>query len=821
MMWQPEYRVCPKTGRRYEVEPRHGWYRWIWPVTGFLATVWFLVRVVPKPSRAMYPCQRAAFPIASSFVAYLIGIFTTTAILGKARAHIRQARYVVAGVCLLAAVLAAWTTIGIDGDRAGAGVFVPTDGANNPIGVARGTCPGRVVWVRDPNATDWSPSLNSSTTDYWWDDNHTSQAAVDEMYSKGVRWLTNSTTDEEAWDKLFRSFNQRKGRGDVGYTAGEKIAIKPNHVQQRSLTYADTSQAADLSPQMMVALLKQLVNKAGVPQDCITICDSSRYISNKEFNRCYALFPNVHYMSTNFYTANGDDRTTDSRRPAVTPSDPCITATHYSHVGATGLTIPPSAQPMPFVESTYNVNLAIMKGHSSVGATFCGKNWYGCFCAPPGAGTLPWSDPADTAHVSAYVGNAYTPTMGNYRLQVDLMGNKNLGEKTVLFVLDGLWGFQHHGGSSRPIRFSYPPFNDDYPSSLLMSQDMVAIDSVGLDFIRSQFSDNMGGTYGAISSAVDDYLHEAALADNPPSGTVYGYEPNGVQKRFSSLGVHEHWNNPIEKKYTRNLGTGNGIELVATDPLVCSGRPTGDVNGDCKSDFGDMALLAGNWNVTTELATNGDFASSLSGWTLASGTGTITATLDPDGNPAKSVRIARTVATTSTSGWRFYQAIPVTSGRHYKLMAQWKGNLTPVGATATTPRNTAEVYVGFVNSLPPATWGSSMYYKRYENTTSANNKNIKSDGTWDWEEITASMNSALSDGVFLATGNYMVVAFTITGNTNSGTVSYLVDNVSVRETGSDPAGDLDGDWAVGWFDMMNYANHWLDCGLVDTAACLN
>jgi hypothetical protein len=26
--------------------------------------------------------------------------------------------------------------------------------------------------------------------------------------------------------------------------------------------------------------------------------------------------------------------------------------------------------------------------------------------------------------------------------------------------------------------------------------------------------------------------------------------------------VHEHWNNPEDKEYTRNLGTGDGIELV-------------------------------------------------------------------------------------------------------------------------------------------------------------------------------------------------------------------------------------------------------------------
>jgi len=28
------------------------------------------------------------------------------------------------------------------------------------------------------------------------------------------------------------------------------------------------------------------------------------------------------------------------------------------------------------------------------------------------------------------------------------------------------------------------------------------------------------------------------------------------------LGVHEHWNNNIDKKYSRNLGKGKGIELI-------------------------------------------------------------------------------------------------------------------------------------------------------------------------------------------------------------------------------------------------------------------
>jgi hypothetical protein len=36
-------------------------------------------------------------------------------------------------------------------------------------------------------------------------------------------------------------------------------------------------------------------------------------------------------------------------------------------------------------------------------------------------------------------------------------------------------------------------------------------------------------------------------------------------RRLASLGVHEHWNDPKAKKYSRNLGSGKGIELVAVE----------------------------------------------------------------------------------------------------------------------------------------------------------------------------------------------------------------------------------------------------------------
>jgi hypothetical protein len=63
-------------------------------------------------------------------------------------------------------------------------------------------------------------------------------------------------------------------------------------------------------------------------------------------------------------------------------------------------------------------------------------------------------------------------------------------------------------------------------------------------------------------SGADDYLHEAAQADNPPSGTFYDPDHATGVTRLASLGVHEHWNNARDRQYSRNLGTGKGIELL-------------------------------------------------------------------------------------------------------------------------------------------------------------------------------------------------------------------------------------------------------------------
>jgi hypothetical protein len=142
--------------------------------------------------------------------------------------------------------------------------------------------------------------------------------------------------------------------------------------------------------------------------------------------------------------------------------------------------------------------------------------------------------------------------MGTYNPMVDLMGHRDLGGKTVLYLIDGLYASGEQ--NSKLERWESSPFDGHWTASLFVSQDPVAIDSVLVDFFGAEKASRH--MYGA----VDNYLHEAALANKPPSGALYDPEGNGAP--LESLGVHEHWNNPKQKQYSRNLRTGQGIELL-------------------------------------------------------------------------------------------------------------------------------------------------------------------------------------------------------------------------------------------------------------------
>jgi len=66
---------------------------------GLLALTWFLVRVIPKPQRAFYPCQRAAFPLATGFLIWFFGFIGSVALFRKSRHAFKRYR-IIAGIFL-------------------------------------------------------------------------------------------------------------------------------------------------------------------------------------------------------------------------------------------------------------------------------------------------------------------------------------------------------------------------------------------------------------------------------------------------------------------------------------------------------------------------------------------------------------------------------------------------------------------------------------------------------------------------------------------------------------------------------------------------
>jgi hypothetical protein len=526
-----------ETDRFLEHKSKHHWFTWIFPIGGLLALIWFLIRVIPKPSRATYPCQRVAFPLASGFVVWLTGAIGSIAAFRKAKHCFAQSRYVLCVILIAVSVGSIWLAQSITTEVV---VLADEPVANAPIGIAKGVHPGRVVWVHDPDATDWDGPGNG----YWWESSHTNQSVVDQMMSRAIRELGGEATDADAWDRLFRYFNETHGKGDAGYKSGEKIVIKVNYVgcitvwsgrlvtniedyNLRSLDYMNTS------PQMIIALLGQLVNEVGVNEEDITVGDTLCYFPNEFYNVCHEKFPNVRYLD--YLGKFGRTQAKLSSVPFYwsTP-DAADKTTDYA--------------PASYVEADYLINMANLKSHNDqAGITLCAKNHYGSLVRKPARMEEYYDMHKDLPYT--------TPGMGRYRPLVDLMGHKHLGGKTLLYLIDGLYAGKH-AKERAPRKWNNPPFDGDWSSSLFASQDPVAIDSVGFDFLWAEWDD------APHRSGTSDYLIEAALANDPPSGTFYDPDHKGNVVRLASLGVYEHWNNPVDKQYSRNLGTGKGIELI-------------------------------------------------------------------------------------------------------------------------------------------------------------------------------------------------------------------------------------------------------------------
>ncbi|MEN6386476.1 MAG: pectinesterase family protein [Phycisphaerales bacterium] len=262
-----------------------------------------------------------------------------------------------------------------------------------------------------------------------------------------------------------------------------------------------------------------------------------------------------------------------------------------------------------------------------------------------------------------------------------------------------------------------------------------------------------------------------------------------------------------------------------TDQYECTSAITSDLSGDCQTNFEDFAFFADAWLLPRnyiEKITNGSFDSELSPWSLvdaASPYGIMTAEFDAlNGLPAGSAFLTADTNEASAlangvNNHRFYQLFPVTVGKNYKFVGQWKGLLS--NPDVTSKRNWAEVFLGFSSDTTPSTWGENIYKKRYAGVGDSRNMNFSptSDGSFDWEDLSLSPNTSPvppATAVWTATQPYMVVSFNIGGIANGGAMWINLDNIAVTECPSADA-DLNIDCEVNLKDVAVAANDWLTC----------
>jgi hypothetical protein len=498
--------------------------------------------------------MKAAYPLMSGLVIWLTGITGISASLRLFFNNMRNRKYYLAIGSIL--LLATFSVIHLLNQEqplfaSGRKPSMPVHISNAPFGTPQGIIPGRVVWSWDPEATNEKCTNNVPRNDGYFLAKNNNLEVIDKMLSGSIIALTNQKSQKETWDMIFKYFNKQKGKGEIGYKNSETIFIKVNQglgkVTKPDLTRKENAIGfSETSPQVVISVLRQLVNIAGVPQNKIIVADPTSHIYQDNYELIHSEFPEVIY---------GDkDKETISIGRTLLIRD-TIPVIFYSDDGTVINKATDTECLFREMESAdYMINIASLKAHACAGITLCAKNHFGSISRPT----------ASHLHPGLVGRSNDKPTRldyGMYRVLVDLMGSKYLGRNTLLFIVDGLWGGTE--ALSVPVKWKMKPFNNDFPNSIFVSLDPVAIESVCFDFLRFESTVGVSDWRNRpnFAQGVDDYLHQAASSKNWPDGIVYDPDKSGTP--IPSLGVHEHWNNSSEKKYSGNLGKGEGIELLS------------------------------------------------------------------------------------------------------------------------------------------------------------------------------------------------------------------------------------------------------------------
>ena len=201
---------------------------------------------------------------------------------------------------------------------------------------------------------------------------------MDAMLSRSLRSLTGAKSDEAAWTKILAYYNRRARGAERGYVPGETVAVKVN---LNNSSAKGEGNVVNVSPQVALAMVRQLVRRAMVREGDIIVYDARRAIYPAVLSKIWEA-PTVPQPVNPHY---GDYRRLEGAQwvEGITYS-----VNHNEYYDAKLI-------PKQIKDATYLVNVALLKAHSypysseeggdegQTGVTMTGKNHFGSIKGTP------------------------------------------------------------------------------------------------------------------------------------------------------------------------------------------------------------------------------------------------------------------------------------------------------------------------------------------------------------------------------------------------------------------------------------------------------
>jgi hypothetical protein len=292
------------------------------------------------------------------------------------------------------------------------------------------------------------------------------------MIDVGVKELTGESSTADAWGSLVPD-----------YAPGDKVAIKVN------INNNGTDNYIDALPHPVNGIIVGLMS-TGVLENDIYVMEPSRVFPTKIGDPILGLYSDVLIWDTWWGGTYG-------HKVSYSSTDPSLTVTH-AHPDLSD-----SKLPDQMADVKYLINIPIIKGHpGGAGITLTFKNNFG------------FLKEISKLHPYCYIENPdYSYDMNPLH---DIYLNSHIRDKTILIIGDAIFG---HRFSNTGIPEVWNTFDGEFPKSIFVSNDPVAIDSVMFDFSTAEFTKPI---------EAQEYLHRAVEL---------------------GLGTHDHWDNPIDKQY--------------------------------------------------------------------------------------------------------------------------------------------------------------------------------------------------------------------------------------------------------------------------------